>query len=76
MDETLFWTETGDAFYGFRAPVSTYISEDLCLTGELITKQHTYCVQAIVFGGKNIWRANTIPIVGGIQHRFHKIAVR
>ena len=76
MQEALFRTETGNAFYRIRAPVSPHVGKDLSLTGELITKQHTNRVQTVVFGRKNVWRAHAVPVVSRIQHGFHKVTVR
>ena len=41
----------GNALYGFRAPVGTYIGKDLRGAGEQVAEQHGYTVQAVIFGG-------------------------
>ena len=76
MEETLFRTETGNAFYRIRAPIRPHVSKNLRTTGELMTKQHTDRIQTVVFSGKNVWWAHAVPVISRIQHGFHKIAIR
>lgn len=66
----------GDAFYGFRRPVGSYVGEYLRGTSELMAKQHRYAVQTVIFGGDDKRFAYAVPVKRAIEQRFGGIAIR
>ena len=63
------------AFYRLARPVRSHVGKDLRSAREQFPKQHTYAVQAVVFGGEDIRFSCAVPIERGIQNTFGEIAV-
>ena len=59
----------------FRAPIGTHICKNLRPVGQKLHKHHSQAVEDVIFRREYIRLSRSVPVKGGIQHRFREITV-
>ena len=76
VDQTRFrHIITGNALDCFLTPEGTDVGEALRSAGQQVTEQHGNAVESIVFRGKDHGFTDPVPVEGGVEDRFHEVAV-
>ena len=65
----------GRLFDRFRAPVGADVGEAGGCAGQQVGEEHRNTVAGIVFRCENERFADAVPVEGGVEDRFHKVAV-
>ena len=80
MDNTILCQSgqllTSHTFHSFRAPISTYVRENLCTISQQMAEEHSYSVAGIIFSSQYVSFTNTVPVERSIQQGFREVTVR
>ena len=80
MDNTILCQSgqflTGHTFHCFRAPIGTYVRENLCTVSQQMAEEHSYSVAGIIFSSQYVSFTNTVPVERSIQQGFREVTVR